>query len=140
MIARQPETISPTRFAAYQLAATGPNVPKNIPLNSRNCLRAKRPLRLFSTAEPLITFADDPIPFFKRLALGAAAFISSLPDTMLKGYLHVTSPCLVLDSILLSVCRVWPYLCLLMRSEKAECEFWAPLFVGCDRISCGRIF
>ena len=73
---------------------------------------------------------NDPKPFLSRLAMGAAAFISSLPDTMLKGYLHVTVPWWFSVRAFYLFAAFGLMYVLVMRSEKTELEFWFLISLG----------
>jgi hypothetical protein len=73
---------------------------------------------------------NDPNPFVSRLAMGAAAFISSLPDTMLKGYLHVTVPWWFSVRAFYLFAAFGLMYVLVMRSEKTELEFWFLISLG----------
>lgn len=62
--------------------------------------------------------------------MGAAAFISSLPDTMLKGYLHVTVPWWFSVRAFYLFAAFGLMYVLVMRSEKTELEFWFLISLG----------
>lgn len=67
---------------------------------------------------------SDPTTFIKRLSLGGAEFLKSLPDTMLKGYLYVIPPkWFAFRAFYLLMVAGVLYVSLLRR-EKAEFEFW----------------
>ena len=73
---------------------------------------------------------NNPRPLFGRLGLGAGAFIKSLPDTMLRGYLYIPVPWWFSTLIFYSISAFGVICFIAMRGEQSEIEFWILILLG----------
>ena len=104
--------------------------PKKYSAELKELPPGEKVLTTFLYRKALENIRDDPVPFLKRLVLGGAAFMHSLPDTMIKGYLYVTPPAWFSIRLFYLFSAFGVIYVILMRSEKAEWEFWALFLLG----------
>jgi hypothetical protein len=104
--------------------------PKRYSTELKELPPGERALTTFLYHKAFDNIRDNASPFLGRLGLGAGAFISSLPSTMLRGYLHVPLPWWFSTLIFYLICAFGLIYVVVMRGEKGELGFWILISLG----------